>query len=253
MITLISSIPSQTPAEWITLCAAAFLIGMSKTGFQGINMLMIPVMAIVFGARPSTGVILPMLCFSDLIAVLYYRRQAQWKYILKLLPCALAGFGIAIAVDRIVPPEEFRLLLAACLLICIIVMLWSEWSKRESTLTTKWWYTPTFGLAGGFTTMIGNAAGPVMAIYMLSIKLPKYAFVGTSAWFFLVINYLKLPIQIWAWENITVSSLLLNACTIPFMITGAIAGIYLVRKLPEKAFRTAITIITILSTIILLF
>ncbi|MDR3194914.1 MAG: sulfite exporter TauE/SafE family protein [Tannerella sp.] len=243
----------QSLPMWGILFLSAFFIGMSKTGIQGINMLMIPLMAMAFGAKPSTGVILPMLCFSDLIAVLYYRRAAAWKYIFRLLPAALAGFAVAIAADSLVPPAMFKHLLAACLVIVMAVMLWSERGRRENRLTERWWYGPAFGLLGGFTTMIGNAAGPVMAIYLLSVKLPKYGFVGASAWFFLVVNYLKLPIQLFVWHNITASSLLLNLYTAPFMLLGAAAGIFLVRRLPEKSFRAVIAVITILSVIILMF
>jgi len=105
---------------------------------------------------------------------------------------------------------------------------------------------------GGFTTMIGNAAGPVMAIYLLSVKMPKYNFVGTNAWFFLVVNYLKIPIQVFAWDNITLSSLMLDACTIPFIIIGGVLGIILVKKLPEKGFRYFTTAVTCLSVLMLL-
>lgn len=243
----------QSPLTWSVLFVSAFLIGMSKTGIQGINMLMIPLMAVVFGAKPSTGLILPMLCFSDLLAVLYYRRSAEWKYIIGLLPSAVGGFALALAVDSLVPPEQFRYLLSGCLLVAIAIMCRPNRGGKEDRLTGRWWYSPVFGLLGGFTTMIGNAAGPVMAIYLLSVKLPKYAFVGTSAWFFLVVNYLKLPLQAFVWNNITVSSLWLDLCTIPFMLAGAAVGISLVRKLPEKGFRTVITVITVLSVLILMF
>lgn len=100
--------------------------------------------------------------------------------------------------------------------------------------------------------MIGNAAGPVMAIYLLSVKMPKYSFVGTNAWFFLVINYLKIPVQIFAWGNMTSSSLMLDVCTIPFILTGGILGIALVKKLPEKGFRYFTTAVTSLSVLLLL-
>ena len=109
-----------------------------------------------------------------------------------------------------------------------------------------------FGLLGGFTTMIGNAAGPVMAIYLLSVKMPKYSFVGTNAWFFLVINYLKIPVQMFAWNNITSQSLIIDALTIPFILMGGVAGIFLVKRLPEKGFRSFTTAITCVSVILLL-
>lgn len=247
------SIWMNTPYDWGLLFVCAVMIGMSKTGIQGITMLAIPLMAINFGAKPSTGLILPMLCFSDLIAVFYYRRTAEWKYIIKLLPSAIAGFFVAIAVDKLIPPDEFRLLMAFCIFIGLGVMFWTEKKDPDSKMFHSWWYAPLFGLMGGFTTMIGNAAGPVMAVYLLSMRLPKYSFVGTSAWFFLVVNYLKLPLQIFVWDNISTTSLVLNAICIPFMIAGTIAGIWFVKKVPEKSYRLFIIVVTILSTLALLF
>lgn len=100
--------------------------------------------------------------------------------------------------------------------------------------------------------MIGNAAGPVMAIYLLSVKMPKYNFVGTNAWFFLVINYLKIPVQVLAWDNITPTSLALDCCTLPFVLLGGILGIALVKRLPEKGFRYFTTAVTCVSVILLI-
>lgn len=241
----------NTPYDWILLFICALFIGMSKTGIQGITLLAVPLMAVNFGAKASTGLILPMLCFSDLIAVAYYRRTAEWKYILKLLPSAIAGFFLAIAVDKLIPADWFSRLMAVCIFLGLAVMFWTEKKGSNNKMYSAWWYAPLFGLMGGFTTMIGNAAGPVMAVYLLSMRLPKYSFVGTSAWFFLVVNYLKLPLQIFVWENISWDTLYLDMLTIPFMIVGAILGIYFVKKVPEKTYRTFIIIVTILSTVVL--
>lgn len=247
------SIWIQSPSDWMILFLAATLIGISKTGIQGISLLAVPLMAMTFGAKPSTGLILPILCMADLFAVLYYRRTAEWRYVIKLLPSALIGFVLALLVDKLIPPAEFKHLLGGSLIIVLLVMFWTDWKRKESTLSNRWWYGPLFGLMGGFTTMIGNAAGPVMAIYLLSTKMPKMNFIGTNAWFFLVINYLKVPVQVFAWGNITASSLILDVCTIPFIIMGGFFGIILVKKLPEKEFRYFTTAVTCLSVLILFF
>lgn len=241
------------PLDWFVLFFCALLIGMSKTGIQGISAISIPLLAVTFGAKESTGLILPMLCFSDLIAVVYYRRAAEWKYIWKLLPSAIVGFMLALAVDTIIPAAEFKRLMAFCIFTGLGIMFWTARGAKDCKLLFSWWYAPLFGLLGGFTTMIGNAAGPVMAVYLLSMKLPKYSFVGTSAWFFLVVNYLKLPLQIFVWDNISVKSLMLDITTIPFMILGAIIGIKLIKVLPEEKYRIIIIVLTALSTIMLLF
>lgn len=246
------SIWTQTPMEWGILFMSAFIIGMSKTGIQGLSLISVPLMALTFGAKPSTGLILPILCIADLIAVLYYQRIAEWKYVFKLLPTALAGFVLALLVDKAVPSAGFKHLMGGCLVIVLLVMFWSERKGKENRLSSCWWYGPLFGLLGGFTTMIGNAAGPVMAIYLLSVKMPKYSFVGTNAWFFLAINYLKIPVQIFAWDNITKQTLILDACTTPFILLGGVAGILLIKRLPEKGFRSLTTAVTCLSVLMLL-
>lgn len=246
------SVCMNSPYDWVLLFVCALFIGMSKTGIQGITLLAIPLMAINFGAKPSTGLILPMLCFSDLIAVVYYRRSAEWKYILKLLPSAIVGFFVAIAVDHVIAADSFSRLMAICIFLGLAVMFWTEKKGADSKMYGAWWYAPLFGLMGGFTTMIGNAAGPVMSVYLLSMRLPKYSFVGTSAWFFLVVNYLKIPLQVFVWDNISWATLYLNVLTIPFMIIGAIAGIWFVKKVPEKTYRTFIIVVTVLSTFMLI-
>lgn len=238
--------------SWAVMFLMAIFVGMSKTGVQGLAVLTVPLLAMTFGAKPSTGLILPVLCFADVIGVSYYRRKAEWKYILRLLPMAIAGFFLALWVDKLIPATEFKHLMGVCLALVLGTMLWSQWKGKENILIDKWWYSPLFGLLGGFTTMIGNAAGPVMAIYLLSIRMPKLAFVGTNAWFFLCVNFLKLPLQIFAWHNINLTTLTIDACTIPFVLMGAYIGIRLVKFLPEREFRIFTTIVTIISVIMML-
>lgn len=244
-------LPSTT--HWVALFFCALIIGMSKAGVQGLGTIAIPILAMVFGAKESTGLLLPMLCMADLVAVVYYRRDAQWKYVLRLLPMALVGFGVALAVDHLISAQQFKPLMGVCILISIAIMFWSGARKPEQSkkIYSAWWYAPLFGLLGGFTTMIGNAAGPVMSVYMLSMKLPKQSFVGTTAWFFLVINLLKLPLQIFVWDNISVTTFSLNLLAAPFILLGALIGIRFVKILPESKYRGFIIITTLVSTFLL--
>ena len=121
----------------------AVFVGMSKTGVQGLTILTIPLLAMTFGAKPSTGLMLPILCFADIIGVSYYRRQAEWRYILRLLPMAVAGFFLALWVDNMIPATQFKHLMGACLAVVLAVMLWSQWRGKENVLIDKWWYSVT--------------------------------------------------------------------------------------------------------------
>lgn len=243
---------SSSQQMW-TLFLCALLIGMSKTGMQGINAVSIPLMAMAFGAKPSTGIVLPMLCFADLLAVIYYRRQASWRIVLRLLPPAIAGFFIALFVDSFVCEDDFKILIALSILMGLAAMLWTGKDVRKSAdLADKWWYCQAFGVAGGFTTMIGNAAGAVMSVYLLSARLPKLVFVGTNAWFFLAVNYMKLPLQVFAWDNISSESLAVSLCGAPLIIVGAFVGIWFVKIVSDKYYRAFVIVMTVLSTVAML-
>lgn len=238
--------------QWTILSLTALCIGMSKTGVQGMMLLVVPYMAMAFGAKESTGVILPMLCLADILAVAYYKRIADWKVVAGLLPSAVLGFFVAIFVDKLIPANEFRLLMGWTLVLALVVMIWSELWGKENKWMRKWWYSSIFGLLGGFTTMIGNAAGPVLSVYLLSMRKEKMEYIGINAWFFLVVNLLKVPLQVFVWENITWKTFSLNLVMLPIIATGAWLGIRLVRLFPEKAFRRFIQIVTILSVVMML-
>lgn len=209
-------------------------------------------MAMAFGAKESTGVILPMLCMADIIAVTYYKRIADWRIVLRLLPTAIIGFFIAIGVDKLVPNEKFRMLMGWTLLVAFLIMCWSEIFGKENKWMKKWWYAAIFGLLGGFTTMIGNAAGPVMSVYLLSMRKEKLEYIGINAWFFLVVNLLKVPLQIFVWNNISWQSFSLNLLMLPVIGIGALIGIRVVKLLPEKAFRRFVQIVTAISVILMI-
>ena len=238
--------------QWTILALTALCIGMSKTGVQGLMLLAVPYMAMAFGAKESTGVILPMLCIADIIAVVYYKRIADWKVVAKLLPSAILGFFVAIFVDKLIPANEFRQLMGWTLALALIVMIWSELFGKENRWMKKWWYSAAFGLLGGFTTMIGNAAGPVLSVYLLSMRKDKMEYIGINAWFFLVVNLLKVPLQIFVWDNISWDTFSLNLAMLPIIGIGAWLGIIIVKLFPEKAFRRFIQIVTILSVAMML-
>lgn len=245
-------IETLTNIQWLVISLTALSIGMSKTGVQGIMLMVVPLMAMAFGAKESTGVILPMLCMADIIAVAYYKRIADWKIVAKLLPTAILGFFLAIGVDNMIPSGQFRQLMGWTLLLALVVMVWSEIFGKENRWMKKWWYAAIFGLLGGFTTMIGNAAGPVMSVYLLSMRKEKMEYIGINAWFFLVVNLLKVPLQAFVWDNITWDSLQLNLVMLPVIGIGSLIGIRIVKLLPEKIFRRFIQIVTIISVILMI-
>jgi len=108
------------------------------------------------------------------------------------------------------------------------------------------------GILGGFATMIGNVAGPVFAIYLLAMHLPKNSFIGTGAWFFMIINFSKFPLQLFVWNNIKIETLAIDLVTLPAIAVGAILGFKMVKIIPERAYRGFVIVITVISALLLL-
>jgi uncharacterized membrane protein YfcA len=213
--------------------------------------MVVPLMANAFGGRPSVGILLPILIFADIFAVTWYHRHAAWKHILRLIPWALAGIVTATLVGRSISDTTFNRLLAAVVILGIAILIWRDLKRNQLKIPESGWFAASLGLLGGFATMIGNAAGPVMALYLLSMRLPKNSFIGTGAWFFFIVNLSKVPLHIWSWKTITSNTLLLDVLMIPAIAAGAFAGIWLVKMLPEKVYRIIVIITTILSAIFL--
>ena len=187
---------------------------MSKTGLSGVGLMVVPILANAFGGRPSVGLLLPILIFADIFAVAWYNRHAEWKHVLQLLPWALTGIVTATLVGSLISDSNFNRLLAAMVIIGIAILVWRDIRSDRLNVPDSWWFAAGLGLLGGFATMIGNAAGPIMALYLLSMRLPKNVFIGTGAWFFFIVNLSKVPLHVWAWKTISLDSFLLDVLMI---------------------------------------
>jgi uncharacterized membrane protein YfcA len=236
---------SQVEAyQWALAIISGMVIGMSKAGLNGLTLMFIPLMALSFGSKASTGILLPMLCVGDVFAVSWYRRHAEWQYLLKLLPSAVVGIAAGVAVGGSLSDSSFRFLLGGTIMVLLGLMVWQDVYKKETHYPEAWWFAVLAGLAAGFTTMVGNAAGAITSIYLLSMRLPKNAFIGTAAWFFLIVNLLKVPLQVFFWKNISAGSLTFDAVMVPAIAAGAAIGILVAGKIPERAYRVFVMVMT---------
>lgn len=238
---------------WVVIALCAVMVGISKTGIPGIGILIVPLMALVLPTRKSTGLLLGILILADLFAIVYHRRNAKWRHVLRLLPAALAGivagyFGLDWVDDRQLKP-----IIGGIVLVMLGVNYWRTRAKgEEAPIPTQWWFVIGLGFMAGVTTMMANAAGPVMIIYLLAMRLHKIEFVGTSAWFFFVVNWLKVPFS--ANLNLmTVDSVKLNLMMLPCIAIGAVAGIFFLKRIPQKAFNAVVQILAAAVAIKLLF
>lgn len=232
------------------LISVGLLVGMAKTGVQGTTMIAVPMLAILFGGKASTGVMLPILIFADVFGVRHYHRHAKWQHLKKLLPPAFAGVIIGTLAGSYVNDTVFLKVMAAILFLTLLNMIWRE--KREIEIPDSAVFVAVIGIAGGFTTMVGNLAGSVMAIYLLAMRFPKNQFIGTAAWFFLIINLFKVPFHVLVWKTITLESVLLDLLLIPAIAIGAYIGIKITRSVPEKDYRIFVIVMTAIASLVML-
>ena len=234
----------------ILIFTGAFILGLAKAGLKGIDMLNVAIMALVFGGKASTGIVLPLLCAADIAAVLYYHRHAQWKHFWKLLPWMAIGILIGVYAGKDMNEILFRKIMAIIIVITIVIIVAME-LKKDNTVSNNPLFAGTTGIAAGFTTMLGNLAGAFANVYFLAMRMPKNDFIGTAAWVFLVINLFKLPFQVFYWENITATSLQTDLLLLPALALGFFAGIKIVQRIKDNNYRKLVMILTLAGAIVI--
>ena len=222
------------------LCAIG--IGMAKTGLGGLGMIVVPVMANIFGAKSSTGILLLLLIMADFFGVRYYHMHADIRQLVKLIPSTIIGIVTGVFVGDQISDEYFQLLLVI-VIISGVLMTVIKVEIKENKI-----FSIIVGFLGGFITMIGNAAGPIMAIYFLSMGFNKNKFIGTAAWFFLFVNLFKVPFHVFIWDTIDLDILLFDLSLFPLILIGALIGVWIVKKIPDRPYKIFVIVSVVLST-----
>ena len=230
----------------------AFLLGVSKSGIKGIASLIVTGLALVYGAKESTGILMPLLLVGDVFAITYYKRHVQKKYIIKLLPWMVVGVLLGVVGGNYITEALFKYGMALIILFSVGLMYYWE-NKKDKTIPSHWTFGGSMGLLAGFTTMIGNLAGAFSNIYFLAMRLPKNNFIGTAAWLFFLINSFKVPFHIWSWETINSKSILVSLQLVPFVLIGLVAGVFLVKKIENESYRKLILLFTAIGGVAILF
>jgi uncharacterized membrane protein YfcA len=228
--------PSLSPSEWLLVVVGALGVGVTKAGFSGMSLVHVVIYAFVFGARDSTGIILPMLAAADFFAVRTFRQHARWTYIRRMLPSACAGIVIGFVLMGRIDEALFEPIIGWIILVLTAMqvgrMLRPAWFAHVPHSNAFAW---AMGLAAGTTTMMANAAGPIFVLYALAVSLPKFELVGTGAWFFLILNLVKLPFSA-ALGLIRAQTLLLNLVLLPAVLVGIAVGRWLTHRVPQRLF-----------------
>ncbi|KDA06767.1 membrane protein [Microbacterium sp. CH12i] len=248
--------PDLLPWAWALLALAAVTIGISKTALPGGSILAIALFAAVLPARTSTAAMLLLLMVGDVFALIAYRRHAHWPTLVRLAPAVVAGLLAGFAFLALAGDGIVRRAIGVILLLMIAVTLWRRWRQSRTDAATpahgSILLASTYGTLGGFTTMVANAGGPVMSMYFLATRTQVQVFLGTSAWFFAIINLVKVPFLA-GLGLFQPSVLLMDAALVPLVVIGALAGLWLARRMNQRLFDRIVIVLTIIGAVYLLF
>jgi uncharacterized membrane protein YfcA len=228
-------VPDVGTVGWVALAVAAFLVGVSKTSVGGLAALSVAVFAAVLPARQSTGTLLPLLIVGDVLAVSTYRQHANWTLLRRLLPWVALGLPLGALFVARVADDTMRRSIAVLLLVLLGLQVVTQRRRTDASPTHSPALPAGVGVAAGFCTMVANAAGSVMAQYLLLMRAPKLAFLGTSAWFFLVVNLAKLPFT-GALGLVSGPLLLLDLTLAPLVVAGGLVGRHVAGRLQQHHF-----------------
>jgi uncharacterized membrane protein YfcA len=242
-------LPHLSNHQWLLAALAALCVGLSKSGLGGMGLLTVLLMAEVMPARESTGVVLPMLICGDVFAVSVFHRHAHWFCVWRAIPPALLGIVGGFVLMQAIPETVYRPCIGSIALVIIALHFWKQMRPDafEHVPHTRW-FSWLMGGASGVTTMMANAAGPLMTIYLLAYGLPKFAFVGTAAWFFFIVNICKLPLSHHL-GLINGASLALNLAVLPCVALGIFLGRALINALPQKVFEGLLLLFAALAAV----
>src|SRR5690625_600388 len=239
-------IPELSFVTWTVLAVATFIVGMTKSALPGAVTIAVAMYAAVLPARASTGPILVLLILGDLGAVIAYRRTVSWSTLVRLIPAV--GIGLILGYGFLDIANDAQVAIAIAIILLLIIAIGIYQRKKAQIRSASTPANPQrrghlqrlfYGTSSGFMTMVANAAGPSMSMYFLTVQLPVRMFLGTMAWFFAVINLIKLPFSIHL-GLVTVESVWMNIALIPCLVLGFTAGLFLVQRVSQNVFERLI-------------
>jgi uncharacterized membrane protein YfcA len=232
---------------------AVILIGLAKGGFSGLGALGTPLIALGIDPVRGAAILLPILIVQDVVSVAAYRRSWDGSVLKAMLPGAVAGIALGYGFAASVSEAAVMAALGAISILFGGYRLWVERGHVvQASSSSPAWVGTLFGIGSGFTSQIAHAGGPPFQMWVMPRRLPRDSFVGTTAIFFAIINWVKVPAYLalgqFSRANLTASLVLL-----PLAILSSLAGVWLVRRVPAERFYTIVYLLMIAAGAKLLF
>ncbi|MGF6906229.1 sulfite exporter TauE/SafE family protein [Fusobacterium sp. PH5-44] len=232
--------------EIVGMILLGISVGISKVGIPG-AIISSPILSTVYGGQLAQTIIIPAVTASDFNALYFYGKDVDRKALAKTLPTAIVGVIIAIFFGKYISADIFKKTIAILIIfVCIVTIL-----KNKNLDFSK--FSMGFGALSGFSSTIGNVAGPLVSIYFLNVNLDKNKFYGTRTWFFFAMNTLKFILYAIVWRQFSMATFIRSCVAIPGVVIGVTAGKVLVSRFSQKTFEKFIIIFSLLSALNLLF
>ena len=230
------------PSVYALALLAAFCIGLSKSGFSGTSMVSVVLLADIYGSKASVGLALPLLIAADMMAYPAFIKHGSWRPVWRLLGPALVGIGAGWWVLGVISESTARTTIGVCVLVMVVLQVFRGWRPVAfDRLANSHGFGMGAGIMGGFATMLANAAGPVIQLYLMARKIPKMELIGIGARFFLLINLIKVPLNA-RLALITQESLLENLRLLPAVAVGIFGGKFLLKHVPQAVFEWLVVV-----------
>jgi uncharacterized protein len=243
------------PLLWFFAALGAFMVGVSKAGITGLSILSIALFNHVFpSSKQASGLVLPLLIFGDFVAVFSYRKHTQWRYLWRLFPWTAAGVVLGYFTLGRISDHTARILIGWIIVSLAALSFWRRYVSarpEENAASFHWSVGAAIGMTAGFITLIANAAGPLMAIYLVAMRLPKMEYVGTAAVFFMLLNLFKVPFMV-DLGLITTQSFGFNLMLAPAVLLGALAGRWLLKHVNQNLFEQLVLLLSAIGGILLI-
>ena len=241
---------------WIFAALGAFMVGVSKAGITGLSILSIALFNHVFpSSKQASGLVLPLLIFGDFVAVFAYRKHTQWHYLWRLFPWTAIGVVLGYFTLGRISDHTARILVGSIIVSLVILSYWRRYAspanQEQAAPRLHWSVGAVIGMTAGFITLVANAAGPLMAIYLVAMRLPKMEYVGTAAVFFMLLNLFKVPFMV-DLGLITTQSFGFNLALAPAVLLGALAGRWLLVRVNQNLFEQLVLLLSAIGGILLI-
>ena len=231
---------------WAVLAFCALLIGFSKTALGGLGLVAVVLTSQVVATKDSTAVVLVMLLVGDLVATWTYRHDVDWRLIGRLIPPVLVGIGAGALFLNWVDGPTLKRTMGVILLVLLVIGLFPD--KLAA-------HRPGVGMAygglAGFTTMVANGGGPPMSLYLLARRYDKLRFLGTTAWFFFMVNLIKVPFSV-VNGILRTETALLGAVLAPLVLVGTWIGRLTITRINQATFEKLVTAFVAVAAVYLL-